>query len=100
MILAVIDSFNHCNFGVRFCAKEKLVLVKKLALCGLKTWYQAAHDDKKNEYFTEEEVEAFYESGYAEPASELLDRYGIEHEIVDLTYDEYGEAICDEAVWY
>ena len=102
MILGVVDWQNDCNFGIEFDAKEKLELVKKLAIDGLATWYQAAHDDKTNEYFTKDEVEAFYDSGYAEPTSELLDRYGITHKIVDLKYDENNECVtkCDEVVWY
>lgn len=103
MILGVLDS-NDCDFGIKFEDADKLDLVKKLARDGLATWYQAAHidEDEENEHFTKEEVEAFYGSDYAEPTSELLDRYGIEHEIINLEFNDDGECIteCDEAIWY
>ena len=102
MTVGLIDWQNDCNFAIKFNAVDKLDLVKKFMREGLATWYQATHEDKTNEYFTEEEVEAFYESGYAEPTSELLDRYGIEHEIINLEYDDDGECVteCDEIIEY
>ena len=100
MILGVFDS-NDCDFAIKFDDVSKLDLVKELARAGLSAWYQAAHEDiEGDEYFTAEEIEGFYDSGYAEPTCELLDRYGIEYEIVDFEYDENGEAICDEAISY
>ena len=103
MILGVFDSFNDCDFGIKFEDADKLELVKKLALAGLGAWYQAAHEDiEGDEYFTAEEIEGFYDSGYAEPTSELLDRYEIEHEIIHLEFDDDGECIteCDEIIEY
>ncbi len=99
MLLAITDT-NDCDFGIKFADESQLEFVKKLASIGLATWYQAAHEDKANEYFTEEEVEAFFESGYAEPTSELLDRYGIKHEIIDIEVDEdYNIINCDEVLY-
>lgn len=98
MLLAVRDS-NECDFGIEFFDESKLELVEKLASAGLGAWYQSASDDMKNEYFTEEEIESFYNDGYAEPTSELLDRYDIKYRIVDLEYDAHGNCICDEELW-
>ena len=103
MVLGVFDSCNDCDCGIRFEDVDKLDLVKKLAIDGLATWYAAAHEDiEANEYFTEEEIEGFYWSGYAEPTSELLDRYGIEHEIINLEFNDDNECIteCDDEVGY
>ena len=90
MVLAITDS-NECNFGIKFEDESKLELVKYVAQLGLYAWYQAAHEDKANPHFTEDEIDGFYWSGYAEPTSELLDRYGIKHEIVD--YDENSDEV-------
>ena len=99
MVLAITDS-NECDFAIKFDDANLIDKVKELAKIGLGTWYQAAHDDKTNEYFTEEEVGAFYGSGYAEPTSELLDRFGIKHEIIDIEVDEDDNIInCDEVMW-
>ena len=102
MILGVFDS-NDCDFGIKFDDVSKLDLVKELARIGLSAWYQAAYKDiKGDEYFTAEEIEDFYWSGYAEPTCELLERYGIEHEIIHLEFDDDGECItkCDEIIEY
>ena len=102
MILGVFDS-NDCDFGIKFDDVSKLDLVKKLAIDGLATWYEAANEDiEANEHFTAEDIEGFYWSGYAEPTCELLDRYGIEHEIIDLEFNDDGECIteCDETISY
>lgn len=101
MILAVVDN-NESNFGIKLNDTTQLELVKKLAIAGLRTWYEAGYDRKieANEYFDAETIENFYGSGYAEPTDELLTRYGIPHEIVDLEYDKNGEPICDECIVY
>ena len=103
MTLAVLDYLNDCSFAIEFNDESKLDLVKELALFGLGIWYEAAHDEDEieaNEYFTKEDIMGFYESGYGEPTSELLDFYGIEHEIVDIKYDDNDNAICDDYVMY
>ena len=100
MILAVVDD-NECNFGIKLNDTTQLELVKKLAIVGLASWYEAAHTKiEANEYFDAEQIEGFYGSGYAEPTMELLTRYGISHEIVGLEYDADGNPICDECINY
>ena len=99
MLLAVLDG-NECNFGIMFKNESKLDEIKKLAKAGLGAWYQAANDDYENEYFTADEIEGFYNSGYAEPTEELLEKFNIEAEIVDLDFNSNDEAICDAVVWY
>ena len=54
-----------------------------------------------NEYRSKEYIEGFFNCGYAEPTSELLDMWGIEHEIMDIEdveCDEDGNIICDEII--
>ena len=102
MVFGLVDIQNDCSFAVKFDDVSKLDLVKQFAVEGLSTWYEAANEDiEANEYFTKEEIEGFYESGYAEPTSELLDRYGIRHEIIDIKCDENDIITnCDEVAWY
>ena len=100
MILGVIDSFNDCAFGIKLSDTKQIDLVKELALAGLASWYESANlDAEGNEYFTKEDIESFFDCGYAEPSSELLDRYHIEHTIVDLEIIE-GKYVCDDYVAY
>jgi len=103
MKLALIDFQNDCSFSVIIKDESKKDLTLKLMKHGLNIWYQAAHDESEIEpdsFFTKEDILAFYESGYTEPTSELLDYYGIEHEIVDVEYDENDEVVCDEYIVY
>ena len=73
--------------------------MKKAITIGIDAWYSASNDEvEANEYWSKEYIEGFYDSGYAEPTSELLDMWGIEHEIVDVECDEDDNVICDELV--
>lgn len=104
MTIAIFDD-NECNFAVKFddeSAKEKVV---KYMIAGLRAWYAAAHDNLDEddlEYFSQEDIEGFYDAGYAEPTCELLDRDGIKHEIIDIEYDIHNQLITqiDEEIWY
>ncbi len=96
MLIAYTDQ-NDCDFAVKFDDETKENEVRKAIQVGIDTWYEAAHTDiEGNEYFTKEEIEAFYESGYAEPTCEILDKLGIEYEIVDVEYNDNDEVVCDE----
>lgn len=98
MIIAYVDD-NECNFAVKFTDKNRANEVKKAITIGIDVWYSAAHDEvEANEYWSKEYIEGFYNCGYAEPTSELLDMWGIEHEIVDVECDEDDNVICDELV--
>jgi methyl coenzyme M reductase alpha subunit len=100
MIMAYTDS-NECDFAIKFADENKADKVREAIEIGIDTWYAAAHDPDEieaNEYWDVEYIEGFYNCGYAEPTSELLDMWGIEHEIVDIECNENGEVICDELV--
>ena len=98
MIIAYTDQ-NECDFAISFDDKSKADEVKKAIEVGINAWYEAAHDDiEPNEYWDKEYIEGFYGCGYAEPTSELLDMWGIEHEVIDIECDEEGNVICDELV--
>lgn len=102
MILAMTDS-NECNFAIRFANEAARDQVEEYMREGLEAWYCAAHVpvDYEGKYWTNEDVECFYGMGYAEPTIELLDRFGIEHELVDIEYDENGDiANADEVICY
>lgn len=60
---------------------------KKLIKAGVDAWHQAANGDYENKYFTVEEIESFYWAGYAEPASELLNRHRIRHKVLNPEYN-------------
>ena len=94
MVLAIFDN-NDLDFAVKFKDVSQKEKVKKYMIAGLAAWYAAAHcdeDDEDYEYFTRKEIESFYGSGYAEPTMELLERNGIEAEIISVQYDEDGQA--------
>lgn len=98
MIIAYVDD-NECNFAVKFKDKNRAIEVKRAITIGIDAWYSAANDEvEANEYWSKEYIEGFYDSGYGEPTSELLDMWGIEHEIVDVECDEDDNVICDELV--
>ncbi len=100
MTILCIDD-NECNFGVRFDDESKKHLVKKAILEGLGTWYQASSDDfSGNQFFTAEEVEGFYDAGYAEPTSVLLKRWNVVHEITEWQNEDGSTIDCDEVVRY
>lgn len=88
MIIALVDNYNDCSFAVKFDDKTVLEKVKKYMREGLEAWYCAAHEpiDYDGDLFTKSEVASFYDLGYAEPTSILLDRDNIKHEI--LKYNE------------
>ena len=84
MILAYTDS-NDCDFAVKFNDESKADKVQEAINAGIDAWYEAANEEiEANEYWSEEEIRAMYNDGYAEPTCELLDRWGIEYEIVDV----------------
>ena len=101
MIIAILDS-NECNFAVKFndeSQKEKVIEYMK---GGLDSWYGTSCDEiEDNKYFTAEEIEGFFQLGYAEPTEELLVRNGIEAEVIDVEYDDDGKVInADKVIWY
>lgn len=98
MIIAYTDG-NDTDFCVDFKDESKADLVRMAIQCGVDTWYEAAHEDiQANDFFTEEEIKAFYESAYSEPTSEILDKLGVEYEIWDLMVDDDFNIICDELI--
>ena len=102
MIIAITDS-NDCDFAIKFADDAVKEKVEEYMREGLEAWYCAAHVpvDYEGKYWTNEDVNGFYGSGYAEPTIELLDRFGIEHELVDIVYDEDGNvANADKVICY
>lgn len=98
MVIAYTDQ-NECDFAIRFDDESKADKVKEAIEVGINAWYEAANDDiEPNEYWDKEYIEGFYDCGYAEPTMELLDMWGIKHEVVDVEYDDNGNVICDELV--
>ena len=103
MVIAMLDCLNECNFAVKFADKNKAEQVKELMRAGLDAWYQAANEDMdyENAYFSSEEIIQFYYVGYAEPTMELLERYGIDAEIIGIEYDKNDKVInADEVIYY
>ena len=103
MVIAMLDCLNECNFAVKFADKAQEEKVEELMRAGLRAWYAAANDpnDYDEEYFTSEEIQELYCVGYAEPTMELLERYGIDAEIIDVKYDKNDEVInADEIIYY
>lgn len=99
--IALIDQMNDCSFAVEIYDASQIELAKELMHAGLSAWYEAAHENiEDDEYFTAEEKSAMYNDGYAEPALELLERYGIEHKLIELDYDNNGTPLVDEAFAY
>lgn len=106
MKIAYVDQ-NDCNFTVRFDNPEDADKVRQAIIIGIDTWYVAAHDnediqdylmDEGNEYFTADDIEGAYYLGYADLTTDLLLRCGIDHEILDVEYDEDDHVICDDIV--
>ena len=109
IVLAVTDS--RANYLVidgsislsDFVDKVKEEKVEELMRAGLDAWYQAANEDMnyENAYFSSEEISQFYCVGYAEPTMELLERYGIDAEVIDVEYDKNDEVInADKVIYY
>ena len=102
MVITIVDQ-NECNFAIKFANEAVKEQVKDYMKEGLKAWYCAANVpvDYEGKYWTNEDVKGFYGLGYAEPTIELLDRFGIEHELVDIEYDEDGNVKnADEVICY
>lgn len=101
MVIAMIDTENDCSFAIKIAndaAKEK---VKEYMKEGLGAWFCATDPESYNkDHFTKEEVEGFYWCGYAAPTCELLDKNGIEHEVIDIEKDEDGNAKNADEVFY
>lgn len=89
MVIAICDS-NNQSFAVKFDDDSVKEQVKTCMKEGLDVWYCAAHVpvDYEGSLFTKEEVEDFYDLGYAEPTEILLDRLGISYEIADIETDD------------
>lgn len=100
MRIAHIDD-NDCNFVVEFKNETDAPKVREAIKAGISAWYEAAHDTiEDNEYWDKEEIISFYNDGYAEPTVELLDRWGIEHKILDVEYDRNDNVIgVDDICW-
>lgn len=99
MKIAYVDQ-NDCNFTVRFDNPEDADKVRQAIIIGIDAWYMAAHDNiEGNEYFTADEIESTYYLGYTEPTTDLLLRWGIDHETLDVEYDEDDNVICDDIVY-
>lgn len=99
----MIDVQNDCSFAIKFANKAVKEKVEEYMREGLKAWYCAAHTpvDYEGKYWENEDVECFYDLGYAEPTLELLSRDNIEHEIVDIEYDEDDNVKnADEVIYY
>ena len=90
-IICVVDQ-NDSDFAFRVKAEDADRAIE-LSVRGLLAWYCAAHpeDWEDDEDFTREDLESFWDSGYADPARILLDRHGIWYEDVDIEYDTDGE---------
>jgi len=102
--IAFIDD-NECNFAIRFEDESLKDKVRQYMQEGMTAWYCAAWSAEERKeyfeetYFTNEEVEGFYELGYTEPTCILLDRYGIKYELVDIKYNKNGEPVnVDEII--
>ena len=100
MVIAMIDTENDCSFAVKIAndaAKDK---AEEYMQEGLRAWFCATDPESYDkDYFTKEEVEGFYWCGYAEPTSELLDKNGIEHEVIDIERDENGKVTNADVVF-
>lgn len=105
MTIAIIAGLSKCNFAINFAdvsAKEK---VKECMQKGLTAWFLAANPEALDEWnddaWTKEEIENFYQAGYSEPTCELLNRYSIKHECIDVEFDKDDNVInADEVIYY
>lgn len=98
MIIAYTDE-NESNWGIKLLDDNKVEQAKALISEGMEAWYMADTDSvEATEHFTAEEVASWLESGYSEPACELLDRFEIPYETIDLEYDADDNIICDVLV--
>jgi uncharacterized membrane protein len=82
-------------------AEKDADLAMKCGVKGLDAWYCASHPedwDDDDECFSREDVDSFYDLGYAEPAEILLKKYGVEYTLLDPEYDENDEVICDDYI--
>ncbi len=102
MVVAMVDVCNDCSFAIKFADATQKEKVEECMSKGLAAWYAATDPEKYDgDYFTQEEVEGFYWSGYAEPTLELLKKHGIDGDVVDIEYDENGCVInADESFYY
>lgn len=94
-IFAIQGNTNYdMGFAVIVKNDEDYDRAKKLALIGWDAWWYATNpeDWENNEYFSKEDVESFYDMGYVEPASILLDRESISYEI-KTCFDKHGDLL-------
>ena len=92
--IAYVDG-NACDFCLEIEDDSKADLAKELIHAGVDAWYQAADENRENNYFSPDEVDGFYDFGYAEPSMLLLERYGIAFKHCEMAYDREGEPVCD-----
>lgn len=92
--IAYVDG-NACDFCLAIEDDSKVDLAKELIQAGVDAWYQAADENHENEYFSPEEIEGFYDFGYAEPSMLLLERFGIAFQHCEMEYNWEGEPVCD-----
>lgn len=101
MILACLDSCNDLNFSLRIDPKD----LKETVDCvdkGMLAWYCATHpeDWEDDDDFSREDIESFYDLGYCEPTEMLLNKRGIQYELLDIEIDDDGEAVADKVYWF
>ena len=98
MRIAYTDQ-NECDFTL--VIKDES-MADKVAECmekGMEAWYAATRPEQYDgDAFTKEEVEGFYWEGYATPTCELLEKEGVEYELVADAYIDDGEIIADRIV--
>lgn len=98
MRIGYTDS-NDCDFTIVISDDSQKDKAIECIEKGISAWYRATDPENYDgDDFTLEEVEGFYWEGYAEPTCQLLEREGIEYELVEDEYDEDGRRIVDEIV--
>lgn len=100
MKIGIIDGAGNDLTFVLEVEEKDADIAMKCGAKGLDAWYCASHpeDWENDEYFTQEDVDSFYDLGYAEPAEMLLERYCVSYKLLDPEYDEDDNLICDAYV--
>ena len=98
MRIGYVDA-NDCNFTIVIKDNSKQDKAVECIKKGIEAWYAAtdpgAYDGNE---FTKDEVANFYWEGYAVPTCKLLEREGIEYELVDDEYYDDGRRVFDRLV--
>lgn len=98
MVIAYTDE-NECDFAIKIEDARRADEVEECMLKGIDAWYCATDPNKyEGDDFTNEEIESFYWSGYAEPTYELLAKKGIAYEAVDIGQVKNGEVTVDRTI--